>query len=50
MSDRQYRAVKEKYQYGEEFDLPRKGVELEVDYRDEYIVVHYLEHDGESVV
>ena len=50
MSDRQYRAVKEEYHYGEEFDLPRKGVEMEVDYHDEKVVVHYLEHEGESVV
>ena len=50
MSDRQYRAVKEEYCYGEELNLPRKAVELEVNYYEEKVVVHYLEHRGDSVV
>lgn len=50
MGDRQYRAVREVYDYGEEFELPRKGVELEVNYHDDKVVVHYLEHKGSSVV
>ena len=50
MSDRLYRAVRKEYQYGEEIELPRKAVELEVDYHDEKVVVHYLNHEGSSIV
>jgi len=49
MGNRTYRAVKEEYNYGEHFELPRKGVEMEVEYYDEKIVVHYLKHTESSV-